>query len=50
MDWFLGIHALKLLKLPVSVVMVGANLQKPKQNSGGVKKRSGREHLVPDVF
>lgn len=35
MDWFLGIHALKLLKLPVSVVMVEANLQEPKQNSGG---------------
>jgi len=30
MDWFLGIHALMLLKLPVSVVMVGANLQEPK--------------------
>jgi len=30
MDWFLGIHALMLLKLPVSVVMVGANLKEPK--------------------
>jgi hypothetical protein len=42
MDWFLGIHALMLLKLPVSVVMVGANLQQPKPC---VKKHSGREHL-----
>lgn len=30
MDWLLGIHALMLLKLPVKVVMVGANLQKEK--------------------